>query len=51
VSEAELQAFLNHGYTRRNALEVALGIGASTLPAFASRMTGAPVGEQLAQSA
>ena len=33
--------------TRRNALEVVLGIGAYTLSTLANRLTGAPVDEQL----
>jgi AhpD family alkylhydroperoxidase len=51
VTEPELQEFMSHGYTRRNALEVALGIGAYTMSTFANRMTGAPVDKQLAQFA
>ncbi|MFI8826890.1 carboxymuconolactone decarboxylase family protein [Streptomyces sp. NPDC053431] len=39
VSDAELDAFLSHGYTRQNALEVVLGIGTYTLSTFANRMT------------
>jgi AhpD family alkylhydroperoxidase len=39
--------FLSHGFTRRNALEVVLGIGALTLSTLANRLTGAPVDEQL----
>jgi AhpD family alkylhydroperoxidase len=39
--------FLGHGFTRRNALEVVLGIGALTLSTLANRLTGAPVDEQL----
>ncbi|MGW6389517.1 carboxymuconolactone decarboxylase family protein [Streptomyces sp. NPDC055103] len=39
VSDAELAAFASHGYTRRNALEVVLGIGAYTLSTFANRLT------------
>jgi AhpD family alkylhydroperoxidase len=39
--------FLGHGFTRRNALEVVLGIGAYTLSTLANRLTGAPVDEQL----
>ncbi|MCX4799819.1 carboxymuconolactone decarboxylase family protein [Streptomyces sp. NBC_01242] len=41
VSEEELAAFQAHGYTRRNALEVVLGIGAYTVSTFANRLTGA----------
>ncbi|MFF4370612.1 carboxymuconolactone decarboxylase family protein [Streptomyces sp. NPDC001594] len=39
VGDEELAAFQAHGYTRRNALEVVLGIGAYTLSTFANRMT------------
>ena len=40
--------FLGHGFTRRNALEVVLGIGAYTLSTLANRLVAAPVDEQLA---
>jgi AhpD family alkylhydroperoxidase len=36
-----LRAFLDAGYTRRNALEIVLGIGAYTLSTFANRLTDA----------
>ncbi|MFF0432871.1 carboxymuconolactone decarboxylase family protein [Streptomyces sp. NPDC004327] len=39
VSDAELDAFFSHGYTRQNALEVVLGIGAYTVSTFANRLT------------
>lgn len=39
VTDEELAAFASHGYTRRNALEVVLGIGAYTLSTFANRLT------------
>ncbi|MEV6203914.1 carboxymuconolactone decarboxylase [Streptomyces sp. NPDC051771] len=39
VSDAELAAFEAAGHTRRNALEVVLGVGAYTLSTFANRMT------------
>ncbi|MFD7530450.1 carboxymuconolactone decarboxylase family protein [Streptomyces sp. NPDC059849] len=48
VDDATLRAFLAHGYTSRNALEVVLGIGAYTMSTLANRMTGAPVDPQLA---
>ena len=51
VSDDDLRQFLDHGYTRQNALEVALGIGAYTMSTFANRMTGAPVDERLARFA
>jgi AhpD family alkylhydroperoxidase len=47
VPDAELRAFLDHGYTTRNALDVVLGIGAYTLSTLANRMTQAPLDEQL----
>jgi hypothetical protein len=43
--------FLGHGYTRQNALEVVLGIGAYTVSTLANRMTDAPVDEPLKQFA
>ncbi|MFF8276931.1 carboxymuconolactone decarboxylase family protein [Streptomyces lateritius] len=39
VTDAELDAFYAHGYTRRNALEVVLGIGTYTVSTFANRLT------------
>ncbi|MER6140314.1 carboxymuconolactone decarboxylase family protein [Streptomyces sparsogenes] len=48
VGPDALDAFLAHGYTPRNALEVVLGIGAYTLSTLANRMTDAPLDEQLA---
>ena len=47
VGEPALRAFLDHGYTERNALEVVLGIGTYVMSTFANRLTGAPVDEQL----
>jgi AhpD family alkylhydroperoxidase len=47
VSPAAMDAFLSRGYTRQNALEVVLGIGAYTLSTLANRMTGAPLDEAL----
>lgn len=47
VPDDALQAFLDHGHTPRNALEVVLGIGTYTLSTLANRLTGAPVDEQL----
>jgi AhpD family alkylhydroperoxidase len=38
VSGAQLEAFCAHGYSRRNALEVVLGIGTYTLSTFANRL-------------
>jgi AhpD family alkylhydroperoxidase len=47
VGDAALEDFLGHGFTRRNALEVVLGVGAYTLSTLANRLTGAPVDEEL----
>ncbi|QWF80666.1 carboxymuconolactone decarboxylase family protein [Amycolatopsis sp. CA-230715] len=51
VSEREREAFLSHGYTPQNALEVVLGIGAYTMSTLANRLTGAPIDAELAQYA
>jgi len=51
VDDATIEAFTAHGYTARNALEVALGIATYTLSTFANRMTGAPVDGPLARFA
>lgn len=48
VDDAELQSFLAHGHTSRNALEVVLGIGAYTMSTLANRLTDAPIDPQLA---
>ncbi|APR79587.1 Macrophage infectivity potentiator-related protein [Minicystis rosea] len=37
------ESFLAAGYTRAQALEVVLGVGAYTMSTFANRLTGAPV--------
>ena len=47
VGQQALGEFLAHGFTRRNALEVMLGIGTYTLSTFANRLVGAPVDEHL----
>ena len=47
VGEEPLNDFLGHGFTRRNALEIVLGIGTYTLSTLANRLTGAPVDEEL----
>ena len=47
VGDPALDAFLAHGYTRQNALEVVLGIGAYTMSTLANRLTGAPVDDAL----
>jgi AhpD family alkylhydroperoxidase len=38
VGDDELAAFVAHGYTPRNALEVVLGIGTYTMSTFANRL-------------
>lgn len=45
VGPEAMRAFLDAGYTRRNALEVVLGLGVYTLSTYANRMTGAPLDE------
>ena len=47
VGEESLNDLLGHGFTRRNALEIVLGIGTYTLSTLANRLTGAPVDEEL----
>jgi hypothetical protein len=47
VGDQSLAGFLGHGFTRRNALEIVLGVGAYTLSTLANRLTGAPVDEEL----
>ncbi|MFI8851670.1 carboxymuconolactone decarboxylase family protein [Streptomyces sp. NPDC053499] len=47
VAPEALDAFLAHGYTAEQALEVVLGIGAYTLSTLANRLTGAPVDPEL----
>lgn len=47
VGPDALDAFLAHGYTPRNALEVVLGIGAYTMSTLANRLVDAPLDEQL----
>ncbi|MEV5981955.1 carboxymuconolactone decarboxylase family protein [Streptomyces sp. NPDC052114] len=39
VGDDEVKAFLAHGHTERNALEVVLGIGAYTMSTLANRLT------------
>jgi AhpD family alkylhydroperoxidase len=46
VSPESLEAFLDHGYTARNALDVVLGVGTYTMSTLANRMTRAPLDEQ-----
>jgi AhpD family alkylhydroperoxidase len=47
VGDPALEEFLRHGFTRRNALEVVLGIGTFTLSTLANRMIAAPLDEPL----
>ncbi|KAA5836903.1 carboxymuconolactone decarboxylase family protein [Saccharopolyspora hirsuta] len=47
VETQDLQAFLAHGFTKQNALEVVLGIGAYTTSTLANRLVDAPLDEQL----
>ncbi|EHR63211.1 carboxymuconolactone decarboxylase family protein [Saccharomonospora cyanea] len=51
VDDTTLRAFLAHGFTTKNALEVVLGIGAYTTSTLANRLTRAPLDEQLADYA
>ncbi|WET77644.1 carboxymuconolactone decarboxylase family protein [Amycolatopsis sp. QT-25] len=39
VDDETLRAFLGHGYTERNALEVVMGIGTYTMSTLANRLT------------
>ncbi|WP_434588723.1 carboxymuconolactone decarboxylase family protein [Streptomyces sp. A5-4] len=48
VGDASLRAFLEHGHTEQNALEVVMGIGVYTMSTLANRMTDAPLDPQLA---
>jgi AhpD family alkylhydroperoxidase len=48
VPEDEIAEFVAAGYTRRNALEVVLGIGAYTMSTLANRLVRAPIEEPLA---
>lgn len=47
VPDSALAAFLAHGYTARNALEVVFGIGTYTMSTLANRLTRAPLDYQL----
>ncbi len=51
VGDDDLSAFLAHGYTLQNALEIVLGIATYTLSTLANRLTAAPVDPELAQFA
>ncbi|MEN8655416.1 carboxymuconolactone decarboxylase family protein [Streptomyces sp. 21So2-11] len=48
VGDVPLHAFLEHGHTRQNALEVVMGIGVYTMSTLANRLTDAPLDPQLA---
>jgi AhpD family alkylhydroperoxidase len=50
VPDEAVRAFLAHGFTTRNALEVVFGIGTYTMSTFANRLTGAPMDEQFARN-
>lgn len=43
VGDEELRAFLSHGHTEQNALEVVMGIGTYTMSTLANRLTRAPL--------
>jgi len=43
VDDADMQAFLDAGYTTRSALDVVLGLGTYTLSTAANRLTGAEI--------
>jgi len=51
VSDEDLGAFLSHGYTTEQALEVVLGIGAYTLSTLGNRLTRAPLDPALSEFA
>jgi AhpD family alkylhydroperoxidase len=47
VTDTELVAFLNNGYTQQQALEVVLGVSLATLCNFANSLAQSPVNPQL----
>lgn len=47
VPDDALREFLDAGFTRRQALEVVLGVGTYTMSTFANRLTRAPIDEPL----
>src|SRR5690606_34182336 len=47
VSDIELQAFLDSGFTQEQALEVVLGVSLATLCNFANSLAQSPVNPQL----
>ncbi|MEU2154567.1 carboxymuconolactone decarboxylase family protein [Streptomyces sp. NPDC019396] len=44
VDDDELRRFFAHGFTKRHALEVVLGVGVYTMSTYANRLTGAGLG-------
>ena len=51
VGDERMQAFLGHGYTAQNVLEVVFGIGIYTMSTLANRMVRAPLDDQLSEFA
>lgn len=47
VADADLQAFLAHGFTQQQALEVVLGVSLATLCNFANNLAGSDINPQL----
>lgn len=47
VSDAELQAFFDAGYTQANALEVVLGVSLATLCNYANNLARTPINPEL----
>lgn len=47
VPDDALREFLDAGFTRRQALEVVLGVGTYTMSTFANRLTRAPIDEPM----
>ena len=47
VDDADLQAFIDAGYNKQQALEVVLGVSLATLCNFANSLAGTPVNPQL----
>ncbi len=48
VDEASWRVWLDAGYTREQALELLIGVGAYTMSTFANRLTAAPLDPELA---
>lgn len=51
VNEAQVQAFLDAGYTRQNAIEVVLAVAMKTLSNYANHLTGTTTNEQFESEA